>query len=78
MRAAYGSAVAFVLMNSFSTSDDTRAFFASAHPELLKVCGGRGRVGSMMLHDGCDVYSAAAPHEGAHITNGCSQLVKLI
>ena len=40
MRATYGSQVVFTLMNSFSTSDDTRAFLAAAHPDLLQV--GRG------------------------------------
>mmetsp|Transcript_14726 Transcript_14726/g.36716 ORF Transcript_14726/g.36716 Transcript_14726/m.36716 type:complete len:475 (-) Transcript_14726:257-1681(-) len=36
MRATYGSKVAFILMNSFSTSDDTRAFLATAHADLLQ------------------------------------------
>ncbi|PNW84329.1 hypothetical protein CHLRE_04g229700v5 [Chlamydomonas reinhardtii] len=36
MRATYGSQVVFTLMNSFSTSDDTRAFLAAAHPDLLQ------------------------------------------
>jgi hypothetical protein len=35
MRAAHGSAVKFILMDSFSTSDDTRAFLAKAHADLL-------------------------------------------
>lgn len=36
MRKDYGSAVRFILMNSFSTSDDTRAFLKKAHPDLLQ------------------------------------------
>jgi hypothetical protein len=43
MRASYGSNVIFTLMNSFSTSADTRAFFKEKHPELLEVSWGRGR-----------------------------------
>jgi UDP-N-acetylglucosamine pyrophosphorylase len=39
MRKEYGSAVKFILMNSFSTSEDTRAFLAKQHPDLLKVRG---------------------------------------
>ncbi|KAF8060290.1 hypothetical protein HT031_004825 [Scenedesmus sp. PABB004] len=35
MRSAHGCAVKFVLMNSFSTSADTRAFLAKAHADLL-------------------------------------------
>lgn len=35
MRCSYGSAVKFILMNSFSTSDDTKAFLAKAHGDLL-------------------------------------------
>jgi hypothetical protein len=38
MRAAYDSKVSFVLMNSFSTSEDTRAFLAaSPHADLLQA-----------------------------------------
>ncbi|KAJ9510362.1 hypothetical protein QJQ45_015823 [Haematococcus lacustris] len=37
MRAAFDSKVRFILMNSFSTSEDTRAFLAQHHPDLLKV-----------------------------------------
>jgi hypothetical protein len=37
MRQEYGSAVKFILMNSFSTSEDTRAFLAKRHPDLLQV-----------------------------------------
>ena len=37
MRRAYGCAVPFVLMDSFSTSADTRAFLAKAHGDLLQV-----------------------------------------
>ena len=40
MRREYGSAVPFILMDSFSTSDDTRAFLTKAHADLLEV--GRG------------------------------------
>ncbi|KAL6753565.1 UDP-glucose pyrophosphorylase [Haematococcus lacustris] len=36
MRAAFDSKVRFILMNSFSTSEDTRAFLAQHHPDLLK------------------------------------------
>ncbi|KAG2486041.1 hypothetical protein HYH03_015248 [Edaphochlamys debaryana] len=36
MRLSYGSNVIFTLMNSFSTSADTRAFLEKAHPELLQ------------------------------------------
>lgn len=36
MRASYGSQVLFTLMNSFSTSADTRAFLEAKHPDLLK------------------------------------------
>jgi UTP--glucose-1-phosphate uridylyltransferase len=35
MRASFGQQVKFILMNSFSTSDDTKAFLAEKHPELL-------------------------------------------
>ena len=35
-RKTFGSKVAFVLMNSFSTSDDTRAYLKSAHGDLLE------------------------------------------
>jgi len=38
MREQYGSAVKFILMNSFSTSEDTRAFLSKAHADLLQVC----------------------------------------
>jgi UTP--glucose-1-phosphate uridylyltransferase/phosphoglucomutase len=34
-RQAFGSQVAFVLMNSFSTTEDTKAFLAAAHADLL-------------------------------------------
>ena len=34
MRASYGSNVKFVLMNSFSTSDDSLAHLREAFPEL--------------------------------------------
>lgn len=44
MRASYGSQVLFTLMNSFSTSADTRAFLEAKHPDLLKV-GRRGDQG---------------------------------
>lgn len=37
MRQEYGSNVKFILMNSFSTSDDTKAFLAKNHADLLKV-----------------------------------------
>ncbi|KXZ50465.1 hypothetical protein GPECTOR_16g639 [Gonium pectorale] len=36
MRASYGSNVIFTLMNSFSTSADTRAFLQEKHPDLLQ------------------------------------------
>ncbi|KAF6255969.1 UDP-glucose pyrophosphorylase [Scenedesmus sp. NREL 46B-D3] len=36
MRSEYGSAVKFILMNSFSTSADTRAFLAQRHADLLQ------------------------------------------
>lgn len=36
MRQEIGSDVVFILMNSFSTSADTRAALAAAHPELLE------------------------------------------
>ncbi|PNH10583.1 UTP--glucose-1-phosphate uridylyltransferase [Tetrabaena socialis] len=36
MRLSYGSNVLFTLMNSFSTSADTRAFLQEKHPELLE------------------------------------------
>lgn len=36
MRKAFGSQVIFTLMNSFSTSDDTRQFLSKGHPELLQ------------------------------------------
>lgn len=35
MRKQFGSNVTFVLMNSFSTSADTREALSKAHPELL-------------------------------------------
>lgn len=36
MRRSYDSNVIFTLMNSFSTSDDTKAFLSKAHADLLK------------------------------------------
>lgn len=36
MRKDYGSNVKFILMDSFSTSDDTREFLARAHSDLLQ------------------------------------------
>lgn len=36
MRTSYGSNVRFILMNSFSTSKDTRDFLQRSHPDLLK------------------------------------------
>lgn len=36
MRASFGQKVLFVLMNSFSTSEDTKAFLAEKHPDLLQ------------------------------------------
>lgn len=35
-REKFGSHVRFILMNSFSTSSDTRAFLQGTHPDLLK------------------------------------------
>lgn len=35
MRASFDRKVLFILMNSFSTSEDTKAFLAQKHPELL-------------------------------------------
>lgn len=43
MRKSYGSEVIFTLMNSFSTSADTRAFLKAKHPDLLEVRGGECR-----------------------------------
>lgn len=40
MRQTYKSNVGFTLMNSFSTSDDTKNFLKQRHGELLKVCMG--------------------------------------
>ena len=37
MRAAFDRKVVFTLMNSFSTSEDTRAFLAKQHADLLQV-----------------------------------------
>ena len=34
-RARHGSNVRFILMNSFSTSDDTKAFLQQRHPDLM-------------------------------------------
>mmetsp|Transcript_7242 Transcript_7242/g.10232 ORF Transcript_7242/g.10232 Transcript_7242/m.10232 type:complete len:475 (+) Transcript_7242:102-1526(+) len=39
MRETYGSSVKFMLMNSFSTSEDTLAFFKEKYPELAKEEG---------------------------------------
>ncbi|GIL65766.1 hypothetical protein Vafri_19463 [Volvox africanus] len=36
MRKSYGSDVIFTLMNSFSTSDDTKAFLREKHPDLME------------------------------------------
>eukprot|EP00889_Picochlorum_renovo_P006599 jgi/Picre1/33629/NNA_001109.t1 len=36
MRAEFKSKVRFILMNSFSTSEDTRAFLKAHHPDLLE------------------------------------------
>jgi hypothetical protein len=37
MRSVYGSNVKFILMNSFSTSDDTKAFLSKSHGDLVQV-----------------------------------------
>ena len=37
MRKEYGANVAFTLMNSFSTSDDTKKFLQQNHSDLLQV-----------------------------------------
>ena len=42
MRAAFERPVVFTLMNSFSTSEDTRAFLAQGHADLLQVREGLG------------------------------------
>ena len=34
-RQKFGSTVRFILMNSFSTSDDTKAFLSKDHADLL-------------------------------------------
>eukprot|EP00798_Chlamydomonas_sp_ICE-L_P024747 gene24747-10385_t len=36
MRSTFDSNVVFTLMNSFSTSDDTRAFLKTNHADLLE------------------------------------------
>lgn len=46
MRQHYGSNVTFILMNSFSTSDDTKAFLRKAHADLVNVSD-MGAVGQM-------------------------------
>lgn len=45
MRREYGSNVKFILMDSFSTSDDTREFLGRAHKDLLQVTPGGGGSG---------------------------------
>lgn len=39
MRVTYGSNVKFVVMNSFSTSADTKAHLTTTHPELVGTEG---------------------------------------
>ena len=39
MRTTFGSNVKFVMMNSFSTSDDTKAHLATTHPALVATDG---------------------------------------
>jgi hypothetical protein len=39
MRGQFGSDVRFVMMNSFSTSDDTKAHLSSTHPDLVATDG---------------------------------------
>jgi len=39
MRKTYGSNVKFILMNSFSTSDDTKQFLGKKHGDLIQVGG---------------------------------------
>ena len=39
MRKEFGSNVRFIVMNSFSTSDDTKAHLSKTHPELVKDAG---------------------------------------
>jgi UDP-N-acetylglucosamine pyrophosphorylase len=37
MREQHGCKIPFILMDSFSTSDDTRAFLSKAHKDLLQA-----------------------------------------
>lgn len=39
MRTKFGSNVKFVMMNSFSTSEDTKAHLATTHPALVATDG---------------------------------------
>lgn len=39
MRVQFGSNVKFVMMNSFSTSDDTKAHLSTTHPALVAAEG---------------------------------------
>ena len=44
MREQHGCKIPFILMDSFSTSEDTRTFLSKAHKDLLEVCrAGLGR-----------------------------------
>ena len=52
MRAAFERPVVFTLMNSFSTSEDTRAFLAQGHADLLQVREGLG-CGKRAPHFSC-------------------------
>ena len=36
MRKEFGSNVRFIVMNSFSTSDDTKEHLSKTHPEMVK------------------------------------------
>ena len=69
MRAAFERPVVFTLMNSFSTSEDTRAFLAQGHADLLQVreglgCGqrGTGREGGAGDGTRCEVGTSPPRH----------------
>jgi UTP--glucose-1-phosphate uridylyltransferase len=72
MRREYGSNVKFILMNSFSTSADTRAFLSKAHKDLLEVFGLGDRGNGLVCLHFAEAQGTPAPH-----TSVCADLYAL-
>ena len=61
MRSEFGSNVRFVLMNSFSTSADTRAHLSQTHPDLVAEDGWELVQNKSPKVDAATMAPAAAP-----------------